>query len=76
MSLDLDDDGWLSFEKVTPYSADSAPGDLVLSVNYTDDKIVWGDVTRIAAFSDEWCEAYVNDHFPDRDVELQYAHCG
>jgi hypothetical protein len=71
LSFDLDDEGWVSFEKTTPYDASgSAPGELLLIAGYTDDEITRGDVVRTADFSNEWCTKYIDGLFPDYDAEL------
>ncbi|MDR1247242.1 MAG: hypothetical protein LBK57_09475 [Clostridiales Family XIII bacterium] len=70
LSFDLDDEGWISFEKTTPYDSDSAPGELLLIAGYTDDEIIRSEVVRTADFSDEWCENYINGLFPDYNAML------
>jgi hypothetical protein len=70
LSFDLDDEGWISFEKTTPYDSDAAPGELLLIAGYTDDKITRSDMVRSADFSDEWCENYIDGLFPDYDAML------
>lgn len=67
LSFELDKEGWISFEKTTPYTADSASGDLILIVSYVDDKITASNVARIPEFSDLWCEEYLDEHFPNYD---------
>ena len=70
LSFALDDDGWISFEKIAPYTSDSAPGDLFLVAFYVDDKIVGSSgAVRTAEFSDAWCERYVKERLPDYDAE-------
>ncbi|QOX63777.1 hypothetical protein FRZ06_10675 [Anoxybacterium hadale] len=70
LSFELDKEGWISFEKTTPYTADSAPGDLILIVSYVDDKITGSNVVRIPEFSDPWCVEYLKEHFPDYDADF------
>ena len=71
LSFELDEDGWISFEKITPYTSDSEPGSLFLVVRYVDDKIAEGsDLVRTAEFPDEWCEEYINGRYLDYDGEF------
>ncbi|MBR0597488.1 hypothetical protein [Sinanaerobacter chloroacetimidivorans] len=71
LSFELDEDGWISFEKITPYTSDSAPGDLLLIASYVDDKINGSSgMTRTHEFSDGWCERYVKEHLLDYDAEF------
>lgn len=67
LSFDLDEEGWISFDKTTPYTADSASGDLILIVSYVDDQITASNVVRIPAYSDSWCDEYLRERFPDYD---------
>jgi hypothetical protein len=70
LSFELDEEGWISFEKTTPYTADLVSGDLILIVSYVDDKITGSNVVRIPEFSDPWCEEYLKEHFPDYDADF------
>lgn len=70
LSLKLDDEGWISFDKITPYTADMTPGDLLLIVSYVDGKVVGSNMTRTAELSDDWYEEYENQRLPDYDAQL------
>lgn len=70
LTFKLDDEGWISFEEITPYTADITPGHLLLIVSYVDGKIVGSNVTRTAEISDEWYEEYENLRLPDYDAQL------
>ena len=63
LSFDLDSDGWISFEKITPYTSDVIPGDLFLIVRYMDDVIRSSDLVRTADFTEAFVKQKVEERY-------------
>ena len=67
VSFELDEEGWISFEEITPYTSDTIPGPLFLVVSYIDDEIVGDHLTRATEFEEGWYEAYERQRILDYD---------